>query len=203
MSITRVKASSLTQGLPKRKTVLAGNDVILPGSYESIQTVTVGSGGQATVSFTSIPSTYSHLQVRVFARDLRAATYVDSMFVYCNADTTGANYYTHYISGNGTAASAASDVGQNSYGIAIGLTTATSSTSAYATNIIDILDYSNTSKNKTFRSLHGLEDNTNGLIRLRSSLWMSTAAISSLTFNTSSGGNNFAQYSSFALYGIK
>ena len=201
MAITRAVASSITQGLPKSKSTLSGNSAIYAGSYESIQTVTLSSS-QTNVSFTSIPSTYKHLQVRVFARDLRASTWVDTLWVYCNADTTGANYYSHGLAGNGSSASAFADAGANSYGMPIGLTSATNVTSAYAANVIDILDYANTSKNKTFRSLHGVEDNTNGSMRLRSGLWMSTAAISTLTFNTAAGGD-FAQYSSFALYGIK
>ena len=171
------------------------------GDYESIATVSL-SASQTLIQFTSIPSTYKHLQVRAFARDLRASTWVDTLWVYCNADTTGTNYYSHGLAGGGSSASAFADAGANSYGMPIGLTSATNIASAYAANVIDILDYANTSKNKTFRSLHGVEDNTNGSMRLRSGLWISTAAISTLTFNTAAGGD-FAQYSHFALYGVK
>ena len=50
------------------RSALVGNPVIMPGSYESIATVTVGSGGAASVEFTSIPSTYTHLQIRAIVR---------------------------------------------------------------------------------------------------------------------------------------
>jgi hypothetical protein len=43
---------------------ITGN--LVTTSYESIETVTVGSGGSATVlTFSSIPATYTHLQIRV------------------------------------------------------------------------------------------------------------------------------------------
>jgi hypothetical protein len=202
LSITRVKASSITQGLPKGKTALTGNDVILGGSYESIATVTVGTNSPTSVTFSSIPSTYKHLQIRGIARDSRSATWIDTMWLYCNADTTGSNYYSHILYGSGSAAGADANAGVDSYGMPIAVTGATNVTTSFAPFVIDILDYANTSKNKTVRSLHGIEDNTNGQMRLRSGLWMSTAAVNSLTFLGGDAGVFFQQYSSFALYGI-
>jgi hypothetical protein len=74
--------------------------------------------------------------------------------------------------------------------------------SVFAPMITDILDYANTNKNKTFRTLYGM--NTNGstdVLGLRSGLWMNTAPITSI--NITSSGGNFAQHSRFSLYGIK
>ena len=71
----------------------------VPNSYESIETVTVGSGGSATVSFTSIPATYTHLQIRGIAR---TATNV-SLGLQFNSDT-GSNYSRHFLNGNGSSA---------------------------------------------------------------------------------------------------
>jgi hypothetical protein len=73
----------------------------------------------------------------------------------------------------------------------------------YAVSIVDILDYTSTSKNKTFRAYTGLDlNNTLGVFGLRSQGWFATpAAISSLTFTTSVG--NFDSNTQFALYGIK
>ena len=181
MAITRATASSITQGLPKNKSVLSGNLPILGGSYESIATYTVGTGGVANVTFSSIPQTYKHLQIRAFARDLRASTWIDTLWLYCNSDVTGTNYVSQLLVGNGSSVSAANDAGVTNYGTPIGLTTATNVTTAFSPNIIEVLDYTNTNKNKTFRSLNGVEDNTNGSTRLRSGLWMSTAAITSIT----------------------
>ena len=203
MAITRARTSSVAQGPSTNRNILAGNPVILPGSYESIQTVTVGTNSPTSVTFTSIPSTYKHLQIRGIVRDSRASTWIDTLWMYCNSDTTGSNYYSHLLFGNGSAAGAAADAGVNSYGMPIGVTGATNVTTSFAPFVIDILDYANTNKNKTVRSLHGIDDNTNGQMRIRSGLWASTAAVSSLTFQGGDAGVFFQQYSSFALYGIK
>lgn len=167
------------------------------GAFDALASVTVGSGGVASVSFTGIPSTYKHLQLRAIARTTRTGSSVDTLFAKINNDT--ANYYTHGLIGNGSAASAYSDNGNPNY---FSLATAASATSnAFSGAIWELLDYSNTTKNKTIRVLHGYEDNSTGSMRLTSSLWSNTAAVSSVTIYSSSG--NLAEYSSFALYGVK
>jgi hypothetical protein len=68
---------------------------------------------------------------------------------------------------------------------------------------MDILDYANTNKYKTVRTLSGYDLNnaTYGALRSYSGLWMNTNAITSIKFYAD--GVNLAQYSQFALYGIK
>lgn len=192
MAITRAVASSITQGLPKQKTLLAGNSTILPGSYESIATVDVGAGGSATVTFNSIPSTYTHLQIRAISKGAGSTSNATFQF---NGDT-GANYTYHILYGNGSSA-LATGAGGNTF-IYLGTQSATAST--FSTEIIDILDYANTNKFKTVRSLCGYENNTAGEMGMFSGLWRSTSAVTSIVFTVSS---NFQQYSSFALYGIR
>ena len=68
--------------------------------------------------------------------------------------------------------------------------------------VIDILDYKNTNKYKTARTLSGQDTNGAGIIQLLSGVWMSTAAISTLTLFTVSAFN-IATNSSFSLYGVK
>lgn len=165
-------------------------------SYESIQTFTVGAGGQSTISFTSIPSTYKHLQIR---SSLLTASSGQVIKIQFNGDTSSV-YAEHSLSGNGTSA-AADAVTSLSGGVIFGRVVGASTT--YPTGIItDILDYTSTSKNKVIRSLGGFDANGSGEINLVSSLWPSTSAITSISLSTFSGAN-FAQYSSFALYGIK
>jgi hypothetical protein len=68
--------------------------------------------------------------------------------------------------------------------------------------VTDILDYANTSKYKTVRTLTGIDVNGNGNIRLASGIWMNSPdAVSSITLTASSG--NFNTYTTFSLYGIK
>ena len=69
----------------------------------------------------------------------------------------------------------------------------------FGTFIVDILDYANTNKYKTMRALDGFDANGSGYAVLWSGNWRSTSAVSTITIT----GGTFAQYSSFALYGIK
>jgi hypothetical protein len=172
-------------------------------SYESIATVTVGSGGAANVEFTSIPSTYSHLQVRVFAQTNRATFGRDMVKLNVNTDT-GNNYSHHYILGDGGsaiagAASTTNKIDLGEVGTGVG--------STFGIIILDLLDYTNTNKYKTIRSLFGGDHNGTiasfgGTVGLFSGLWQSTSAITSLKFAPVNGAQ-FNQYSHFALYGIK
>lgn len=175
------------------------NSIANATSYESIATTTVGSGGTSSVTFSSIPSTYKHLQIRAFVRGTQATT-ANLWTARFNSDT-GNNYYgTHLIYGNGSSAGAyVNNTASLMYWA--DLVGASSSANIFGTNITDILDYQDTNKNKTVRTLYGWDTNGSGTVALGSSLWMSTSAITSITLFPQS--DNFSQYSSFALYGIK
>lgn len=160
--------------------------------YESIATVTVGAGGSSTVTFSSIPSTYTHLQVRAISRGASSTT---NATYQLNGDTAS-NYSWHLLYGQGSSALAAG--GANATFIYLGTQSATANT--FSTQIIDILDYANTNKFKTTRNLVGYENNSAGEVGLFSGLWRSTAAVTSITFTLST---TFQQYTQFALYGIK
>jgi hypothetical protein len=164
-------------------------------SYESIATVTVGSGGSSSIDFTSIPSTYKHLQVRWFARDTGSSlAYARMRF---NSDT-GSNYAYHTLFGDGS--STGVDTGANSTHAVAGLEGG--STNIFAGNVLDILDYANTNKFKTTRVINGVDVNgAGGYVEFTSSLWRSTAAITSINIFTQAF--SFSQHSQFALYGIK
>ena len=159
-------------------------------SYESIATVTVGSGGSSSIEFTSIPSTYKHLQVRMLAK----FSVGDWTEIKLNGDT-GSNYSYHYLRGNGASASAGGG-GFNASGLGLLFGT------EWGGAVIDVLDYTNTNKLTTVRNLGGFDANGSGEIVLSSNLWNNTAAITSLKLQKSSAGT-FTQYSHFALYGIK
>lgn len=162
-------------------------------SYESIATVTVGSGGSSTITFSSIPSTYQHLQVRALVYASSAGN-IQGRF---NSDS-GNNYARHYVYGDGASAAAGNDTSINYLNFGY----VPSSSNYFSAAITDIFDYTSTSKNKTTRTLTGYDANGSGLIILYSGLWFATpAAISSITITPQSG--TFSQYSSFALYGIK
>lgn len=163
-------------------------------AYESIATVTVGSGGAANVEFTSIGTDWTHLQVRFLS--VRNANDFTVKMEF-NSDT-GANYNWHLLYGEGSSAGAYTDTRSN---IPVGNIWDTTSTSYPGSGIVDILDYRNTNKFKTIRNLGGVDKNGSGSINLSSGLWRSTNAITSIKFTPSAG--TFGQYTHFALYGIK
>ena len=169
-------------------------------SYESIMTVTVGSGGATSIDFTSIPSTYKHLQIRLIARTNRAST-LDAMNLRFNSDS-GSNYAHHAVYGEGANPVVAEGVA-NATGAKFYRASAANSTSGiFGVAVIDVLDYADANKFKTVRYLGGVDQNGSGEAFLGSGLWRSTSATTSLTI-TPFVGTGFVQYSSFALYGIK
>jgi len=184
--------------------MLAGNPFFNPysNSYTSLQTVTVGSGGASSITFSSIPSTYTHLQIRALSQNAQSTTGYDQISMRFNGDT-GTNYTDHYIIGNGSTASANAETSVTSIR-KIGVSGESGSANVFGANIIDILDYANTNKYKTARGLYGRDGNTNntdGIVVLASGLWLNTAAITSITLFDITGFN-FTQNSSFALYGV-
>jgi hypothetical protein len=166
-------------------------------SYESIATYTVGGGGASDITFSSIPSGFKHLQIRLIGNVPAGAT---SLTVQFNSDTTNANYFFHEIYGSGSAVAATAKTGTQPLYLQYwgGLP---STSNIYGAGVIDILDYTNTNKYKTVRSLGGYDANGSGYIMFDSGLWLDTSAITSIKLAPSP--NSFAQYSSFALYGIK
>ena len=172
----------------------------ITSSYESIATVTVGSGGSSSISFTSIPSTFTHLQIRGITRGARSNINTNVYFGF-NNDTTTSNYYGHGLYGTGSAAGAIGKIGSATNAL-IASVANTATANVFSGFVIDILDYASTSKNKTTRSLNGYDTNGDGQIWMQSGLWMnSSTAISSIQITDPLGV--FLQYSSFALYGIK
>ncbi len=168
-------------------------------SYESIATVTVGSGGAANVEFTSIPSTYTHLQIRGLVKSINVNQDVTNTNLTINSGTQ--NSYYHGLRGNGTSAIANNGAG---FYFPIYSPSTTGYTNIFNACVIDILDYANTNKNKTVRGFGGFDANGSGWINLASCLFNTTTAISSIKIETDGGAfTGWAQYSQFALYGIK
>jgi hypothetical protein len=165
------------------------------GAYDSIATVS-GTGSSGTITFSSIPQNYTHLEIRQISRVTVASSDCNIRF---NGDTS-TNYSWHRLMGNGSAASAAAGV-SNSY-IELPATAYSSLlANAYGSSVTSILDYANTNKFKTVRSLGGFEDNSSGLVLFCSGNWRSTSAVTSISLITGSG--SWTTDTQFALYGIK
>ena len=172
-------------------------------SYESIASYTIGSGGALDVTFSSIPSTYKHLQIRYLTRNSGSSVDDGYTSVQFNGDTSSSNYYFgHLLYGTGTSATAAA-LGTNAIIFTGGGPGNNASANIFGGGVIDILDYANGNKYPTVRSLGGVDTNGAGRIYLASGSWYNTSAITSIRFGTSAFGANLLQYSHVALYGIK
>jgi hypothetical protein len=170
------------------------------GDFESIQTITAGSA-VANIEFTSIPATYSHLQIRFIARTSQAGDVTGGFLTWTYNNDTAANYTYHVVKGDGANATSANIINAaNTF--AERITTAFQTASTFGAGYIDILDYANTNKFKTHKIIAGWDSNGSGQVALNSGLWRSTSAITSIKI-LPSGASNFVQYSSFALYGVK
>jgi hypothetical protein len=166
------------------------------GDYDSIATFTVSSATN-TITFSSIPSTYKHLQLR----SINLSSGGDNNIILRFNSDSGNNYSEHAVYGSGTAvgayATTPSPYASAGY---------TADATYPSPSVCDILDYANTNKNKTVRAFGG--SNRNGAlsyITYQSSAWMNTAAINRIDIihGNIGGGKVWNTYTTFALYGIK
>ena len=204
MAITSVKTGSSFTSLQKYNDFLGPNPAYDFSATWLIQRITVGTPA-TSVTFSSIPSTYTHLQIRGILKNSENASASGYSQITFNGDTAS-NYSRHNLYGNGATtfsdAAATTTFMLGGYGVPRSNASAANMFSGF---ILDILDYVNTNKYKTTRSLNGADtNNANGAIYvgLSSGNWRSTSAVTSITI-TASNGFNHTQYSSFALYGIK
>jgi hypothetical protein len=165
-------------------------------SFFSIATTTA-TGSTADVTFSDIPQTYTHLQLRMMIKG--HTTNTNNTRIQFNSDTA-TNYSWHYTRGTGSVANSTSGTTESQ--IYVGNHPSTAVASAFAVYVVDILDYKDTNKYKTTKTLSGYDlNNTDGVVYLLSGNWRSSSAIS--TIRIFPGADSFGQYSSFALYGIK
>jgi hypothetical protein len=167
-------------------------------SFESIATQTVGAGGATSLTFNSIPNTYTHLQLRCLSRRDSGVSHV--VILQFNGDTAS-NYWWHLLEGDGTSAtyntvSAATNRIQTFWP-----NPSSNLSNQFGAGVIDIHNYSSTTTNKTVKCLGGGTVVTAGKVNLTSGLWNSTSAINSITVSFLS--DTVVENSKFALYGIK
>lgn len=171
-------------------------------AFESIATAT-GTGSNSSITFSSIPSTYQHLQIRYIGRNTEAD--IDDVMgeMTFNTDTTGSNYNRHGLFGIGSVVNAFGETNPIEYGR---LVRANATAGIMGVGIIDIHDYASTTKNKVIRTFTGDDRNGSGNVHIQSGLWRNTTAINSITLyarNITSTTVYFSSNTSFALYGIK
>lgn len=184
----------------KSGSLLAGNAFYVPPSFESIATVTA-SGGEASLTFTSIPSTYQHLQIRGILRKTGTTFGTTALGLRVNSDS-GSNYARHGLQGSGSSVSAEGVDNQTFISVGYCAVPNNAGSDIYGSTIIDIQDYKSTTRNKTVRAFSGGDTNGAGFVSLASGLWMSTSAITSVTLTLSIDSTTFVAGSTFSLYGI-
>lgn len=196
--ITNFSTSSIRTGVKRKR---FWDQSAVANSFFSIATTTL-SATQTTITFSSIPQTYTHLQIRWLGRTTRvsASAGAGAFTIQFNGDT-GTNYSYHRLYGDGT--SAGSDAGTTqSYGYCGEIIGDSATANAYDVGVVDILDYRDTNKYKTVKALFGGDINGGGNCGLYSSNWRSTSAITSLTIKVTNGSYDWKTNSSFALYGV-
>ena len=166
------------------------------GAFESIATYST-LNGLNTVTFSSIPQTYKHLQIRT-STVATTDGYIESRF---NSDS-GSNYAWHILTGQGSAASASAYASQTKLRITA-FNNQMDTTYPYV-SITDILDYTNTNKYTTIRTLSGKDSNGAGDMNLISGVWLNSAALTSIElFLSPTSAKTYLTGSHIALYGIK
>ena len=173
----------------------------MPANYVLLEKITVGAAGAASVTFSGIPQTgYTDLVIKYTARstapDSGGSTPIDVRLTF-NGSSSG--YSERMLYGTGSAAASAATSGSflNWAGTQ---TNASQTASTFASSEIYIPNY--TSANNKSMSIDAVQENnaTASAARLVASLWANSAAITSLTLTPDYG--NFAQYSTFYLYGV-
>ena len=165
-------------------------------TYTLISSVTVGSGGAASIEFTSIPNTYTDLLIKVSMRCAGSQQWSKLEF---NGTSYTTNWTMRYIQGNGASASSGNQA-DSYYSVMMPGSSQTANTFGNAE--IYIPNYAG-STNKSVSIDHLTEDNaTTAYANLTALLWSNSAAITSVKLSESSGSSNYAQYSTAYLYGI-
>ena len=180
----------------------SGGAAAATGSYESIASAT-GTGSNSTITFSSIPSTYKHLQIRALTRDTKSYGTVTTGMLNMMVNSSTGSYTWHRLTGDGSAADAGGTTGETYAQCTRCVPQSPVTANVFGAAIIDIADYASTTKNKTIRSFGGTDANTASTqfqIQLNSNLWTSTAAITSLSFIAI---EFWAVGTTIALYGIK
>lgn len=197
MGIRSLSTASIATGQKRSK--FWDQSATLPpvGDYESIATVTTA----GTFTFSSIPSTYKHLEIRAVGKSSNGTYQSIYWTMRLNGDSTSGKYNCHSLYGNGGGSVAAMGNGTYTDQMIIGEIAASGSGMASQTVspfIVNIADYASTSKTKIIRSFVGFDGSGVGTMRLASGMWNDTSAISSITIYGSDTGVLHA-----ALYGIK
>jgi hypothetical protein len=145
---------------------------------------TVGSGGAANVTFTSIPQTFTHLQVRISGRGGNTSFSQGlSAYVQVNGDGTSANYYNHATFGEGASANPTFSLSAGTLSLQQVLADTSATAGIFGSAVFDILDYTS-NKRKVCKVVGGWDKNGAGRAAVGSGVWIVTDAITQVLVAT-------------------
>lgn len=171
----------------------------MANTHKLISSVTVGSGGAANITFSSIPGTYTDLVLRLSLRGAVNGTWADTLLKF-NGST--ANFTNKYMYGNGSGVYPGSNAYSTSGGYMSGSPGATGTANTFNNTTVYISDYASTAKNKTYMTDGSAETNaTTAYLHALYGLWSDTSAITSISLVTDTG-TNWVENSTAYLYGI-
>jgi hypothetical protein len=165
-------------------------------AYDALATAIVPSGNLAQITFAGVPSGYQHLQIRFNARGTFAASGL-SMTIELNG-TAASGGYRHHLYGNGSGTP--SGYAATFYGTIGGTPGSTVTSNIWGGGIMDILDYSKTTKTKTLRYFNAFDANGSGETVFGGGYTPVTAAITNITFYID---GSWLAGSTMSLYGVK
>lgn len=185
----------------------ASNSVtpIVPTAFESIASIS-GTGSSSSFTFTSIPQTYKHLQIRAILRENSGGNANGSLKLEFNGSgsSVGRGHWFQALGETSPYTNAQYDSG-DMYIQYVSVGSAATG-NVYGMLIMDIMDYSDTSKNKVIRNFYGINANnlaaTSAAVGSNSNLWVNTSAINQIKL-VGSNNNPYTTLSNVALYGIK
>lgn len=184
----------------------------IPGAWTSIATA-VTQSGDATITFSSIPATYTDLHIRAMVRNTTTSdTTLSSMTVQLNGNSTAGNYHynSFYFYGSANSSISSTSTAASTFSLINGMMpTATSYSNAFTTCLIDIPDYTSTAKHKVIHSSFGGQGLLTGgasgsyAIGMSEGSFLNTAAVTSISLAWTSATPTFGANCVVALYGIK
>ena len=185
MAISRASDSSIQDGLPKFNDIWDGTTAT--SAFDSLGSILI-SASTASITFSNIPQTYTHLHLRTFTRSSEGGASDVTLLGQFNGEITGTNYSYHRMYAYGSTVNADSSVSGSSVSLG-NVATDGNTGSNFTSGIIDILDYTSSNKHKTTRSFSGFDNNSNGSIHFASGSYRpsSIAGITSILLKPSGG----------------
>ena len=179
---------------------IASSYAQVTGAYDFIEKKTISGSSTNSITFSSLPTNYRHLQIRAMARNSRTSTNGPN-WMYFNGDNA-TNYRAPFLYSNGDTTSTGSGFSTADPGLGISAAGNTAGSNQFGVSTTTILDYRG-STYKSVLSVGGFNNQDTGdhLSAINNGIWLNTAAITSITFQAFT--NPLVAGSVFVLYGIK